>query len=114
MQLLLVMYIIFGLFLLGISFPLLYDKIPPNGLYGFRVKQTMEHPEIWYPVNRHFARRLIIISLAMICAAVLFYFVPDITIDQYALSCLAVFAVFFGVGLAQSVRYMNNLVKEGN
>lgn len=36
--------------LLGV--PLFRGKVPPNGLYGFRVQTTLDDPEVWYPVNR--------------------------------------------------------------
>ena len=40
-----------GLVLAVVSVPLILGWIPPNGKYGLRVRNKMEHPEIWYPVN---------------------------------------------------------------
>ncbi len=36
-----------GVLLMALSLPLLWEKVPPNGLYGFRVKVTLENPPIW-------------------------------------------------------------------
>ena len=38
---LLVLYVASGLLLIGLALPLIYRKIPPNHLYGFRVKRTL-------------------------------------------------------------------------
>jgi repressor LexA len=34
--------------LMLLSLPLLWGRIPPNGLYGFRVRATLDNPDIWY------------------------------------------------------------------
>ena len=44
-----------------------------------------------------------------VVAAIALYFVPAITLDIYALGCLAVFAVVAGVGFAQSLKYMRSM-----
>ncbi len=106
MTMLLVMYLVFGALLVGLSFPLLQYKIKPNGLYGFRIKATLEDPELWYAVNHHFASRMLVSGIAIMAAAIILYLIPGISLDAYALGVLAVFVVFFGVGIFQSVRYM--------
>jgi uncharacterized membrane protein len=62
-------YFITGLFLVLISLPLYFGKIPPNGLYGLRVKKTMENPDIWYKVNKYSSAWLIAIGLLTAFAA---------------------------------------------
>ena len=57
-----VIFILSGVVLAVVSVPLMMGKIPPNGLYGFRVRKTMEHPEIWYPVNKYGGERLLILA----------------------------------------------------
>ena len=42
MILMLVLYISVGLLMCGLSLPLIWHKVPPNNLYGFRVRQTLE------------------------------------------------------------------------
>ena len=45
--------------LLALSLPLMYGRVPPNPLYGFRVPRTLRHPELWYPANAYSGRWLI-------------------------------------------------------
>ena len=41
------MFLFNGVLLTVLVVPMTLGKIPPNGLYGFRVKKTMENPDIW-------------------------------------------------------------------
>lgn len=109
---LLILYLFCGTLLIALALPLLYDKVKPNGLYGFRVATTLENPKLWFAVNRHFAKRLLVVGVAVILAALGLYFVPSITLDQYAIGVLIVLALTFGTGLLQSIRFMNRLKEE--
>jgi UPF0716 family protein affecting phage T7 exclusion len=111
MTTLLILYLFFGALLVVLSIPLLLEKIKPNGWYGFRVPTTLENPEIWYAVNRHSAKRILISGVAVILAAILLYLIPGITLDQYAMGVLIVLVVVFGTGMIQSVRFMKNLAR---
>jgi len=106
---LMLMFIVFGLILAGISIPMILRRIPPNGLYGFRVKKTMENPEIWYKVNEHFGKRLFAASLIQVLVCVGLYFVPGLTQDTYSYAALAVWVVTFGFAMLASVRYLRSL-----
>lgn len=100
-----------GVLLVLLSLPLLWGKVPPNGLYGFRTRATLGDPAIWYPANKYAARRLIGSGMALAGAAVILRWIPGLSVDAYALGCLGVFAVPFVLGLVQSVLYANRLVR---
>ncbi len=109
MSLLVILFSISGFLLAGIAVPLIYGKIPPNGLYGFRVKKTMEHPEIWYPVNTYAGKWLLAAGLGISLASILFSLIPGLSIDIYAYCVLGVWLVLFGLAVFASVRFMNSL-----
>jgi uncharacterized membrane protein len=100
-----------GIFLILISLPLLAGKIPPNLLYGFRVPKTLNNPQIWYEINRYAARWLILTGVVTSIAALAIYAIfPDMSLDAYALACLAVFSLVLIYGVSQSflkLRSMN-------
>jgi uncharacterized membrane protein len=102
------MYVGSGGLLALLSLPLLWGKIPPNPLYGFRVPATLANRELWYAVNRYAAKRLLVTGLVVPAAAVALTFIPGLTVDAYALACLGMFVVAFSAAVAQSVRYMNS------
>ena len=107
--LLMVMYLFFGVLLIGLSIPLMRNKIKPNGLYGFRIPKTMDDPDTWYAVNHHYSFRLFWLGVATVLSSMILYVIPSLTVDAYALSVLAVFALVFLIGLLQTIRYMKTL-----
>lgn len=109
MILLMLLFLCSGLFLAGISIPLILGKIPPNGLYGFRVKKTMENPDIWYLVNAYSGKWLLIVGIITVFVSIGLYLIPGFSIDSYSYSILAIWVVIFTVALVASVRYMKSL-----
>jgi hypothetical protein len=47
MTTLLILHVASGVLLMGLSLPLLWGKVPPTGLYGFRARATLENPRSW-------------------------------------------------------------------
>lgn len=109
MLILLIVYLIGGTLLILLGVPLLRRQIGPNPLYGFRVPATFRDPQVWYAANRYAAKRLIITGVIFNLAALIFYFIPGISVDAYALLCLVVFVVVFGIALWQSLHYLHRL-----
>ena len=109
MIILMMLFLFSGLLLAALSIPMIMGKIPPNGLYGFRVKETMDNPEIWYTVNVYSGKWLLAASLVQALAAVVAFYIPGITLDVYAYIVLAVWVVVFGVALTVSIRYLNSI-----
>ena len=67
---LLIVFIASGLLMSGLALPLMRRKIPPNHLYGFRVRRTLEDEAVWYAVNEFSARRLLWVGIATVAAAI--------------------------------------------
>jgi uncharacterized membrane protein len=109
MTILMPMFIFSGLLLAGLSIPMILGKIPPNGLYGFRVKKTMENPHIWYKVNTYSGKWLLGVGLVMTLAAVVFSFIPGLTLDGYSYTMLAVWVILFAAMMIASIRYLKSL-----
>jgi hypothetical protein len=105
---LLALYSIGGLVLAGLSVPLILHKIPPNGLYGFRVPSTLENPTLWYKVNAYAGRRFLVVGLGTSLGAIILYFVTMPNVDKYALSVLGYFLALFLWGIITSVLYLKS------
>ncbi len=103
------MYVVSGLFLAAISVPLIMRRIPPNSLYGFRISQTLDNPTLWYSVNEYAGRYLLLTGLGTALGAAVLYLVPGLTVDAYALACLAVVAVLLITSIVQSFRFLRRL-----
>jgi SdpI/YfhL protein family len=79
MSILLIVYVGSGLLLILVSLPLLWGKIPPNPIYGFRVRATLEDPAIWYLANKFAAKRLIRTGAVVVGAALSLYSIPGLS-----------------------------------
>ena len=106
---LLLIYITSSFLLVLLGLPLILRKVKPNPIYGFRVRRTLEDPRVWYEVNAFFGRQLLMVGLLEGLATLLLYFLPGLNVDTYALACLGVFIVVFGVAMAKSLRYIKTL-----
>ena len=103
---LLALYSFSGLLLAGLSVPLILQKIPPNGLYGLRVRSTMENPRVWYKVNTYAGKRLLVVGLGSAIGAIILYFFTLPNVEEYALSCLGVFLALFLWAIITSSLYL--------
>lgn len=102
------LYLGIGVVGVFLALPLIAEKVKPNPIYGFRVRQTLEDPKVWYAVNKHFGWRFLIVSLITILASVgLFFISPNE--DIYALSMAGIFLLSFGLGFSQTWRYLKTL-----
>ena len=107
----LILYVGSGLLLILVSLSLLWGKITPNPIYGFRVRATLKNPAIWYPANKFAAKRLIWAGAVVVGASLSLYSIPGLSLDWYALGCLAAFAIAMIFALIQSFRYLRSLTR---
>jgi uncharacterized membrane protein len=103
---LLILFIATGLTMIGLALPLVYRKIPPNHLYGFRVKRTLKNREVWFAANAFAGQRLAWVGLATVVAAVVFYGLLIENIAAYATAVASVEMVGLLVAVVQSLRYL--------
>jgi len=45
------LFALVGVLFVGLSIPLIRNRVPPNRFYGFRTPKTLSDPKIWYEVN---------------------------------------------------------------
>jgi hypothetical protein len=56
--------------------------------------------------------RLLVTAACFLIGSIILYFIPGISVDAYALGCLAFFAIPFTIGLLQSVSYLWALTRK--
>lgn len=74
--LVLIMDMAVSLLLITLAVPLLRNRVPPNDLYGVRIRQSLASPENWYRINRFGAKQLIAWSSANLVMAAVGFLVP--------------------------------------
>jgi uncharacterized membrane protein len=105
------LYIGAGLLLIAISIPLIQRRVKPNPWYGFRTPTTLKNETIWYEVNAHSGKRLLLAGIVVVIAALVFALIPNLTIDVYAILVALVLGVSITIGLLQSFRYLSRIAK---
>jgi len=98
-----------GLLIAALAVPLILGKIPPNPLYGFRTPRTLSDPAVWYPANAYAGRWLLGSGLSIAITAIALYLTPNIGLDVYAYSILAVTLLTIGISVLQSFRFLNRM-----
>jgi hypothetical protein len=108
MEILLTLYALGGLVLAGLSVPLILHKVPPNGIYGFRIPATLQSPKLWYKVNAYAGRRLLLVGLGTSVGSFILFYIADSSVDAYALSCLGLFLALFLWAIIASFLYLKS------
>ena len=63
---LVLLYIAGGILLILLAIPLYLGSIKPNLWYGFRIRKTLENPNIWYAVNKFGAAWMMVSGLVTV------------------------------------------------
>jgi len=45
------LFALVGILFVGLSIPLIQNRIPPNPYYGFRTNKSLSESKIWYEIN---------------------------------------------------------------
>ena len=61
-----------NLLLAVLSIPFLWNLVPRNRFYGFRVPATLRDDQVWYTMNRRVARAMIPVCSVLALAAAVF------------------------------------------
>jgi uncharacterized membrane protein len=114
MATLLALYVGAGLLLIGLSVPLIRRKVRPNNWYGFRMRQTLTDPDVWYATNAYAGKCLLVVGVITVLTAAGLYRVPGITLDAYALACGGIILTALAVCVACSFRHLAQLTHDSD
>lgn len=77
--------LISSLFLIGLSIPLVLQKIPPNGWYGFRTEKTLSDPSIWYSANKLGGKYFLVVGVFQLAAWLFIVSTPSLPVTAFLL-----------------------------
>jgi uncharacterized membrane protein len=100
-----------GVLVIGLSIPMIQQKLKPNGWYGFRTTKTLSDEKIWYPANTYSGKLLLGVGILWVLSAVVLRFIPGIGSDlvTYNLTQAGVVLGSLVVLILLSLRYLNTL-----
>lgn len=90
--------------------PLMYEKIKPNWLYGFRIPGTVENKKVWYPVNRHLGKGLVIAGFILIIITLFLYTIDlGLLFFEKTLVLLLILIISLAIVIISSFYYYRKL-----
>ena len=105
-------FLLTGLLFVLLSIPMIKRRVKPNAWYGFRIPETTDNPEIWYPANVYAGKGLRISGLLTMIASLITLLIPGLTFDGYAMVVMGVMLAGVLMTLALSIRYAKVLAAE--
>jgi len=99
-----------GVLFVGISIPLVLEKIPPNHWYGVKLRKTLANKEIWYKANKYSGRDFFVIGCFLVLSApILFIFRERFSPFGLCRIFLALVVVPVVIALVRAVLYVRKL-----
>jgi len=103
-------FIVVSFLLIVISIPLIIKKIPPNCVYGFRIKKTLANREIWYKANTFGGISLLVSALFILISCVVLLLNKDrLSFDAVNSAGLGLFLAPILVSLILTLAYTKKL-----
>lgn len=99
--------VLVGLIQTALAVPLILEKIPRNGIYGFRVAKTLSEDRIWYPANKRCGLGLLLAGVITTSGSILLNFFFKANFTETSLVVLIIIPIFFI--LFDSFRYLKKL-----
>ena len=109
MIILLVTFVATGLLFIGLAIPMIWQKIPPNPIYGFRVAKTMNNPDVWYPANEYMGWGILWSGVLIVLVSLILFFIPGIKSTVYQIASVSTMLISVIVSLILSFRYLSTL-----
>lgn len=101
-----IIFVLIGLFFVILSIPLILEKIPPNGLYGFRTEKTRSDPKIWYKANKDLGNKLVFVGIiTIICNVILFLISGSLDIASITIIGLITIVLPLLIVLGMTINY---------
>ena len=88
-----------GILFIGLSIPLIRNRIPPNRFYGFRTAKTLSDPKIWYEVNHISGNDLLVAGALITCSSVTMFALAQEWNPQHVALTLFLIMCFSLVGV---------------
>jgi hypothetical protein len=99
-----------AIFFIGLSLPLIFNKVRPNDWYGVRVKKTLTNEDLWYKANAYFGKELLIASIIVLSACVFLFFVKDrMTLNTFLITVSTVLMLPYIVAVVKTFLYLRRL-----
>ena len=99
-----------GILLIGVSIPLILEKVPPNLFYGCRTTKTLSDPQIWYEANRISGKDFLICgAITFVSSLAMLAFGQNMSSDYAVTILLAVLLLSIACAAWHSLRAVSRM-----
>ncbi|MGH9903711.1 MAG: SdpI family protein [Pyrinomonadaceae bacterium] len=99
-----------GVLFIGISIPLILERVPPNRFYGFRTAKTLSDPKVWYAANRASGHDLFVAGAVITSASiVMLFFGQRLEPGQVVFTLMAVMLLSLAGALIHGFRVLGRM-----
>lgn len=109
MRFLVILFTGTGILLALFSLPMIARKIKPNPFYGYRVRKTLENPEIWYDANEYSGRQLFVAGVLIAVSSMVLPFLPGMSLSLYSGLGGLINLIFLIIAFIRSSVYLKDL-----
>ena len=107
---LIIAFLFSGLLEIGLSIPLILNKIRPNYLYGFRVGKTRHNEKIWYKANKYMGKDFFMMGFIISTGSLVLLILKDeLSVGEIALIGLMLLLFPLVIILFRGFRYLDKL-----
>jgi len=94
------LFALVGILFVGLSIPLIQQRVAPNRYYGFRTPRTLSNPEIWYKVNHISGVDLFVAGALIVISSLMMLVFAQAWTPQHVAITLLLVMVFSLTGVA--------------
>jgi uncharacterized membrane protein len=105
-------YLGVGVLFAVLAVPPMRRKVPPNAMYGFRTRKTLNDPAVWYDANEFSGRCLFRLGIVVGLSSLVLFFIPAIHDIEYSIACQVIMITGIAASVIMSYRYVNDITKE--
>ncbi|MEM7790258.1 MAG: SdpI family protein [Verrucomicrobiota bacterium] len=107
-----IIYLLTGILISLAALPLIYGKIPVNGLYGFRVPQTFESSDSWYHLNEVGGMIFTMLGFPLILSGALGFFLSEDLLVVHSTITIVITLLSLGLAIYLFMRYATQYLKQ--
>lgn len=110
MKMNMIILIISCVLIIAVSIPLIFEKVKPNNIYGFRTSKTLSNEVVWYKANKFSGYALLIAAIVSLVSLLLKLFYPNlIPLSENPYFEVVVFTVPILISVVVSFIYVSKL-----
>lgn len=101
-----IVWLLAGILITVCAMPLVYNRIPMNSIYGFRLPQTFISDKAWYHLNEVGGMLFSLLGFPLFLSGILGFFLPENLLVIHSMVTGIVILMAIGFSICLFMRYV--------